>query len=325
MCLSIMAIVLSTKEPQVSYHIQNIKQTVIQEQKRPYIKHDQLFKELISHFLEEFIEVFFPAFYPKIDFSNRKQLSGELFTDLMDGSNRQVDLAIEVKLKGEDTLIVIHIEAQSSYQEDFNLRMFRYFSLLHEKYKKPILPIVVFSYDYQREEKASFHVDIHDFQVLSFNFLMVELKKKNWRDYLRSDNPVAAALLSKMGYSETEKVEVKKEFLRMLVRMKLDPARTRFINDFFENYLILNEEEEEMLMLEINQLDDAHEFTKLPNSWENRGIKKGLKQGLEKGVEKGRSDVAVEMLKEGLSVELIAKVTHLDQETIEKLREKLIE
>lgn len=124
---------------------------------------------------------------------------------------------------------------------------------------------------------------------------MVELKKKNWRDYLKSNNPVAAALLSKMGYSETERIEVKKEFLRMLVRMKLDPA---------------------------------HEFTKLPNSWENRGIKKGLKlgieKGVEKGVEKGREEVAFEMLKEGLSIELIAKVTHLDQEAIEELQKQLI-
>lgn len=63
---------------------------------------------------------------------------------------------------------------------------------------------------------------------------MLELrKKKNWRDYIKSDNPVAAALLSKMGYTEEEKVEVKKEFLKMLVRMELDPAKSKFLSDFF--------------------------------------------------------------------------------------------
>lgn len=68
---------------------------------------------------------------------------------------------------------------------------------------------------------------------------MVELKKMNWRDYIQSDNPVAAALLAKMGYSKDEKVQVKMEFLRMLVRMQLNPARTRFITGFFEQYLTL--------------------------------------------------------------------------------------
>lgn len=34
----------------------------------------------------------------------------------------------------------------------------------------------------------------------------------NWRDILNKDNPVAAALLSKMGYQEQEKVKVKLDF-----------------------------------------------------------------------------------------------------------------
>ena len=76
-----------------------------------------------------------------------------------------------------------------------------------------------------------------------------------------------------MGYSEKEKVEVKKEFLKMLVRMELNPAQSRFINAFFETYLILNEKEEERLMEEIKQLDNAEETMNLPNSWEERGYK----------------------------------------------------
>ena len=52
---------------------------------------------------------------------------------------------------------------------------------------------------------------------MQFRFFPVELRKKHWRDYIRYDNPMAAALLSKMGYTESKKVELKKEFLRMLV------------------------------------------------------------------------------------------------------------
>ena len=101
----------------------------------------------------------------------------------------------------------------------------------------------------------------------------------------------------------------------MLVRMQLDPARTRFINDFFEQYLKLDDKEEEELMQEVNRLEDEGEFkfTQLPNSWEERGIRKGIEQGIEK--------VVLEMLKEGSSIDFIAKVTHLDKEAIEKLKE----
>src|SRR5690625_2138344 len=112
-----------------------------------------------------------------------------------------------------------------------------------------------------------------------------------------------------MGYGEEEKIQVKKEFLRLLLKMELDPARTRFIHDFFEQYLKLNEEEEAILMKEICQLDNAHEFTKLPNSWE----------------EKGKKEVVLEMLKEGASIEFIAKVTKLNHLEIERLKKSVVE
>lgn len=59
---------------------------------------------------------------------------------------------------------------------------------------------------------------------------------------------------------------------------------------------------------EIGALKNAREFTKLPNSWEERGIRKGIQQGME------------EAKKEGSPIEFISKVTHLDKEAIEKLR-----
>lgn len=41
--------------------------------------------------------------------------------------------------------------------------------------------------------------------------MKVELSTMDWRKYLKSNNPVAAALLSKMGYSKSERIQVKKE------------------------------------------------------------------------------------------------------------------
>ncbi|MEC1697372.1 hypothetical protein [Schinkia azotoformans] len=55
----------------------------------------------------------------------------------------------------------------------------------------------------------------------------------NWWNYIHSNNPAATALLSKMGFTEKEKVQVKKEFLRMLVKMELNPAKAELINGFF--------------------------------------------------------------------------------------------
>ncbi|MHA6259344.1 Rpn family recombination-promoting nuclease/putative transposase [Sporosarcina sp. CAU 1771] len=318
-----MVVMGRVKETSIPYPLLSERTQFVAEKKN--MNHDQLFKELINHFFIEFMEVFFPEQRADIDFESIQPLSEELYTDLLEGENRRVDIVIQAKLKGTNTLIIVHIEPQSSYQSDFNQRMYNYFGLLYNKYRMPILPIAVFSYDYNRTEKSQFTIEFPSFHVLTFNFLMLELKKKNWRDFLNSDNPVAAALLSKMGYKKKERVQVKIEFLRMMVRMELNPARARFINDFFENYLKLNQKEEEEFMREISQMENAEEFTKLPNSWEERGIRKGIKQGLEQGIQKGieeaKREVVLEMLKEGSSIEFISKVTHLDKGAIEKLRD----
>ncbi|HEY4599785.1 MAG TPA: Rpn family recombination-promoting nuclease/putative transposase [Cerasibacillus sp.] len=309
------------RERKVSIYSQAINPplTLIREKERrqTYTRHDQLFKELIHTFFQEFLEVFFPDIHEAIDFHTITPLSEEVHTDLIEGDTRRLDIVVQVKLKQEDALIIVHIEPQSTTQTDFHERMFQYFSLLYNKYKKPIIPIAVFSYD-ENWEKDQFTLGLSEFQILTFNFLSLHLRKKNWRDYITSNNPAAAALLSKMGYSEKERIQVKKEFLRMMATMELNPAKQRLIYGFFETYLKLNDEEEEKLMEEVKKMDDAEKILELPISYEERGIKKGIK----KGIERGKKEVALEMLNEGLSIEFIAKVTHLDREEIEALRRK---
>jgi len=61
-------------------------------------------------------------------------------------------------LKGEESLIIVHVEPQSYVQDNFNERMFIYFSQLFEKYRRKILPIAIFSYDAIRDEANTFQI-----------------------------------------------------------------------------------------------------------------------------------------------------------------------
>lgn len=150
------------------------------------------------------------------------------------------------------------------------------------------------------------------FHVLTFNYLTLHLRKMNWR---RSDNPVAAALLSEMGYQKEERIEVKKEFLRMITRMELDPARQRLIYGFFESYLKLTEQEEEQLMDEVSKLPEADKIFEIPISYEEKGK--------EIGKEIAKKEIVIEMLREGMDLKLIEKVSHLDIEEIKHLKQKI--
>ncbi|GIO23064.1 hypothetical protein [Oceanobacillus sp. J11TS1] len=201
---------------------------VILEEKADYMKHDRLFKKLIKEFFEEFIEGFFPDLHPYIDFSEVTFLEQEVYLDYIKGTKKEIDLLAEVKLNHEAKLLHIHTEAQSSHEADFPERMFLYFSYLYAKHRKPIQPIAVLSYNRQKEEPTQFRINTLHQNVLQFNFLQLHLKKKNWKEYIQSDNPAVAALLSQMGYKEHERVQVKLEFLRMISRMQIDPAKMEF-------------------------------------------------------------------------------------------------
>lgn len=285
---------------------------LVKENPSSYIDHDQLFKELIHTFFEEFLEAFFPEVYQAVDFHNIQPLSEEVFTDLFEGDARRLDIVVETKLKETETVIIIHVEPQSTRQSHFNERMYHYFSLLYNKYRKPIIPNAVFSYP-ENWEKNKYTMGFPFFRVLTFHYLTLHLAKKNWRDYIKSNNPVAAALISKMGYADQERVQVKKEFLRMLVNMKLNPARQRLVYGFFERYLTMTREEEAQLNKEIKNLPEADKIMEIPISCE------------EKGKEKGRAEekrkVALKLMKRGTSFELIAEITGLSEKELALLED----
>ncbi|WP_130606128.1 RpnC/YadD family protein [Cohnella abietis] len=316
------------------------------------IDHDRLFKELLQTFFKEFMQLFFPQACPHIDFSHVTFLSEELFTDVTGGATGRVDVLIETKLMEEGgnndnldelskALIIVHLEPQSYYQSNFAERMFLYSSKLYEKYRRRILPIAIFSHDRDIQEPDRFTWSFPFLNVMTFRYFTVQLSKHKWRTFLDKGNPVAAALLSSMGYNKSERVMVKLEFLRMMTKMQLDPARMKMLTVFFETYLQLTPAESIQLQENIERIY-PHEEEKLMEwmtSWEKKGkeegIKEGLKEGLLKGKEEGllkgkqegiqegiqesKQEIALKMLEKGLDPEIIEEITGLSSSQISKL------
>jgi hypothetical protein len=288
--------------------------------KRDMIDHDRLFKELIRVFFREFMELFFPNVHEAIDDSDVHFLEQEMFTDVTKGETRRIDLLVQVKLKGEPTAIIVHVENQAYQQQEFNDRMFVYFSRLYEKHRMKILPIAVFSHGGKKIEPDVFEVTFPFHEVLKFSFLKVDLHQRPWRQYIKQDNPTAAALLCRMKYTKAERVQVKKEFLRMLVRLQLDPARMQLVVGFFDQYLKLNEEEEKQLKEEIQELNpqETEEIFRIETSWERRGRIEGIIEGEIKGEINGKIKVARRMLASGMPLEDVIRFTELPREVIEE-------
>lgn len=248
--------------------------------------HDRLFKELITTFFIEFLDLFLPEMLEYIDPDSVTFLDKEIFVDVTEGDRYETDLLAQVQFRGQPSFFLVHIENQATAQAEFGDRMFRYFSRLYEKYRYPVYPIVVFSYDRPKTPApAEFKIDFPDFAVLQFNYRVIQLNQLSWRDFLTQPNPVASALMAKMDIAVEDRPKVKAQCLRLLVTLRLDPARTQLISGFVDTYLKLSSDEEPAFNLEVDRINpkEKAEVVEIVTSWMERGIEQGIEQGRREG------------------------------------------
>ena len=80
-----------------------------------------------------------------------------------------------------------------------------------------------------------------------------------------------------MKISNSDRPNVKAECLRLLVSLKLDPARMQLISGFVDTYLRLNQAEEQLFQSQLNTMktQDKEQIMELTTSWKEEGIVQG--------------------------------------------------
>jgi hypothetical protein len=154
--------------------------------------------------------------------------------------------------------------------------MFRYFALLHFSHGLPIYPIALFSDESgRREEPDTYRVAFPDLEVLQFRYRVIQLRRLRWRDFATRRNPVASALLPKMGMQRNERPAVLLASLRLLAQLGLDAARRRLISGFINTYLRLTEQEQAQFQHALAQLTPREQEAtmELTTTWKEEGRK----------------------------------------------------
>jgi Domain of unknown function (DUF4351) len=257
--------------------------------------HDQLFKQLLSTFFLDFLELFFPEVLTYLEPDSLIFLEQEFFTDILLGERKLLDVVVKARFKNvplppglsRETFFLIHIENQATSEARFPERVFRYLIRLFDKHNLPVYPIVIFSFDEPlRAEPSSYKIEFPGFQVLDFNFKVIQLNRLNWRDFLNRPNPVASALMSKMRIAPEDRPRVKMECLRLLITLQLDPARMTLISGFIDTYLRLDDDEKLRFteqLSNIEPLEQQVQVMQIVTSWMQEGIEQGLAQGRVEG------------------------------------------
>ena len=223
------------------------------------------------------------------------------------------------KFKEQDYSFLIHLENQASNQTDFNRRMFRYFCSLFLKYDRPIYPIALLSYDSpKRAYKDNFVVELPQFPVLNFNYKLIQLNRLDWRNFVAQKNPVAAALMSKMQIATEDRPRVKAECLRLLVTLKLDPARMQLISGFVDTYLQLDRQEEETFQTQIDTIEpeEQEKIMQITTSWEQKGKLEGQKNTILRLLDKKFGS---------LPQQTVTTIKSLDAAQLDRLTEELLD
>lgn len=308
--------------------------------------HDEAFKKLLQTFFAEFIALFLPDLDKLLDYSQTRLLMQELLVDIVGEEARHLDLLLETRYRALDAFILVHLEPQSYRQDDFHERMFIYFGRLFERHRKVhklIIPIAIFTTESGRDEPDVFTMAIPQHEIVRFHYLKVELAKVNWRQFVESDNPVAAALLAKMGYNEKDKREMRSAYLRMILRLRkrLDDARLALLMSVADLYFEPDPRQDEAVLRELldQYPEEGEAIMELMPAWKRWGYEEGIEEGLQKGKEVGKAEGKAEgklegkaegkaeerakivrmMLDKGFRVEQISEMLELSLEEIKLL------
>ncbi|RRJ63491.1 Rpn family recombination-promoting nuclease/putative transposase [Paenibacillus oralis] len=293
---------------------------------KDFVPHDEAFKKLLQTFFAEFIALFFPELNKLLDHRQTRFLMQEQLVDIVGEESRTLDLLLETKYVATDAYILIHLEPQSYKQPDFHERMFIYFSRLFERHRKEhklIIPIAVFTGDGMHDEQNSLSMDIPGQGILHFQFLKVELRNHHWRKFVDSNNPVAAALLAKMGYNKGEEKEMRFAYLRMILQLgkKLDDARMKLIMSIADLYFVPDPKQDEAMLYELTKpySKERETIMELMPAWMRLGYEKGLEEAV-KAVQTERQNIARRLFAKGFSLEEVAETIELPIEEVRKLQ-----
>jgi len=199
--------------------------------------------------------------------------------------------------------------------------MFSYYIDIWREYKKKIFAMALFvddAVEWRVPISDTFHQEFMGTSV-TYKYHLRKTKSYNYRDYLDNDNPITAALMTRMDFGKDSRALVKAEALKKLKKYHLSPLQEEILKNFIDRLLFLNEKEEHEFKEIIYKEEKFKEVGKMLTTWEEKAMEKGKVEGKTEGELNKSINIAKNLLRKGYDIEEIAEVTELPIEEIKKL------
>lgn len=289
--------------------------------------YDRLWKDIISDFFEEFLLFFAPELYEQVDFLQAPLPREQELHKLIPTSktkNRRADKLVGLKLKnGQEQWILVHIEVQGKKETDFPQRMFQYFYRALDMYDQKLYAITLFT-----DDSPTFKPDTYNYQFfgteLMYKYNTFKILEQDEDHLLQSNNPFALVILAGLYVIKSKKKhnlkhQYKMKLIRLLKKASIPKSKVYRLFHFIDYVIELNEVESEKFLIEVTPFLEKEEINMSLTSEDSPTIKLYKKMLREEGEEKSKREIALNMLKEGFSVEIISKMTGLTKKEIEEL------
>ena len=298
-------------------------------------RNDILWKAALEDLFDDFLRFFYPEADTLFDINRGfeyldKELDQLFPPDADIYAPRYVDKLVKVfRPGGDEEWILIHVEVQGYTDQDFAKRMFQYYYRILDKYDKPITAFAIFA-----DTGKSFHPKYYERDFLGtkvyYAFNTYKIIDQNDAELEASNNPFALAVLSaklaltRQSLKDQQFFDLAYDLAKRLLNKQIPKVKIRKVMNFlryylrFENPEMISKFEQEIAVLtERSTTMGIEEF--LLEKYKREGIEIGMEKGIEKGIEITKKETALNMKKSGLDVTLIANITGLSIEEIEKL------
>ncbi|NJK63932.1 MAG: hypothetical protein HC921_15720 [Synechococcaceae cyanobacterium SM2_3_1] len=293
---------------------------------------DAAWKETLDLYFEPFLAFLFPEAHAAINWDRSLEFLDKEFQDLIpeaEVGRRYADKLVKAWLSnGEEAFILIHVEVQSQEDSGFAQRMFVYHYRIFDFYQKRVMSLAVLG-----DENPNWRPDRYTYTLagceLSLRFPIMKLVdfEDRWSELEASDNPMAVVIMAHLRSRTTKSdAQARKQWKWILTRRLYERGYSRedVIRLFrvIDRLMTLPAVLKRQFREELDQYEKEGQMPLISSVEElarEEGIQIGEQRGIQIGKQEGIQEVAINMLRQGMSIDEVASLTKLFTDQVEQL------
>jgi hypothetical protein len=307
---------------------------IMAEPSQYWLYFDEAWKKVIERFFPDLLRFFLPALYHDVDFSQPVVFLDKEMEQLAQRSltgAKYVDKLAQVSLRnGSEQWILVHIEVQGERDEEFSLRMFRYFYRIFDRHGRPIVSVAILAGVERMPGEGRYELKAYgsgvEFQYLTFRLMDYD------REKLEADeNPIALVALAAQDRERLrrsgDRFNAKRSLVRKLYERGYQREQIVGLFEFMDWVLQLSNEEDKLFWEEVKTLEEEKRMPFMTTP-ERIGRQQGLEEGLQQGSLTTARETVLEILHEkfGEVPDSISSAIHQieDREVLRLLSRRVI-